>query len=1143
MTKEALRDILQARYDREQWKKCLLALFGAHRMQVYSQPQPKELKGAGQELAQSVCRWGEVRLDDCDDSEALQLYEVVLRDGIQIERSRVKVNQLIADHVRTSSSPNVLVSFSHAPTATNTKWRLSFVGSTEHYNEAGELVEQQTQAKRYTYVLGTPDTHKTAIDRLLGLNPDALGLGDLFKAFSVEKLSSDFFKEYKLHYEAFVADLIANEQSRREFREHLFWNKKVNEKVMQKAMRDFCKKLMGRIIFLYFIQKKGWLGVDTPEDYAQGLGKPDFMQVYFAQVKEKGEAEDFYTSYLSALFFDVLNNPNISHQPFVMPNRSLCYLPYLNGGLFEAKGHDIMDVNFSPELFENFFAFLERYNFTVVEDHLDEQEVAVDPEMLGNIFENLLEDNKDKGTFYTPKAIVSYMTQESLLQYLHTHLPQAPPNALEELVRHKKQGNSEDYFEKHKLQIITLLDKVTICDPAIGSGAFPMGILHEILEIKLTLNWTLDRAEEKKKILQNNIYGVDIEQGAIDIARLRFWLSIIIEQDVPTPLPNLDYKIMQGNSLLQSFEGIDLSFKEANTNAQGQGILYEGMDAKKQEKLEDLVHKFFKTADAFFKNKYRTHINNIIQRHIKDKFNQAENYWTSKRAKAVAKLMASRPSEKASVALQKKNEKAYAKAQKEEQAAIKGLAEVQDKQKRVEELYQYVRHDKPYFIWRLFFKEVFAAGGFDIVIGNPPYIQLQKIKEQAALLAQEGYQTFSKSADIYCLFYEKGFELLKPKGVLSFITSNKWMRARYGKEMRKYFLEKTALIELIDFGDASLFETATTYTNILLASKQTVLMQKPKVFDLSKNLKPNLELRENLEANKDFVADFSEEYFLTPSYGFSMISQAMKKKGVLLKNWNLSINYGIKTGFNEAFIIDKETKDKLITTNSKNKEVIKPMLIGRNIKRYSIDFQDLWLINTHNGIKEDNIQPIDVKKDYPEIYSYLKQFEKELTKRYDKGAHWTNLRNCAYLKDFEKPKIIFPNLQAQNKFTYDDQGMYINAPAVFVPTEDKSLLAILNSKLIWYFLTNIAVVRNGGFIEVKPQFFEQIPIPQIPQADQAPFEAKVDAIMAAKAAGQDSSALEAEVDMMVYRLYGLGYAEVKIVDPDFGLSEAAYREG
>ena len=458
------------------------------------------------------------------------------------------------------------------------------------------MVEQTNNARRYTYLLGPGQACRTPADRLRQLATEAdVSLDTLVKAFEVEVLSKEFFKEYKRHYLLFCDELMGSN-----FKKSVFNGD-------EKAIRDFVKKLLGRLVFLYFVQKKGWLGASST---AYADGDQGFIMKLF---QASGANATFYPVWLSRLFFETLNEERTGDL-FTMPDGQKVCIPFLNGGLFDRDAHDAAkyQLTLPAGLFHQarhaddpagrgFLDFLDSYNFTVQEDSPDEHVVAVDPEMLGNIFENLLEDNKDKGAFYTPKEIVHYMCRESLIEYLDTRLnvfevalgspgkglavgavPTAKAGQLAltttenrgnvqrtELEKFVREKVANDFIRQHAKQIDELLDTVKICDPAIGSGAFPMGLLHEIYLCKLVLKDLTQvqhgslfherdhladpgsyHAGVKLGIIQNSIYGVDIERGAVDIARLRFWLSLVVDEDRPRPLPNLDYKIVVGNSLV-----------------------------------------------------------------------------------------------------------------------------------------------------------------------------------------------------------------------------------------------------------------------------------------------------------------------------------------------------------------------------------------------------------------------------------------------------------------------------------------------------------------------------------------------------------------------------------------------------------------
>jgi hypothetical protein len=422
--------------------------------------------------------------------------------------------------------------------------------------------------------------------------------------------------------------------------------------------------------------------------------------------------------------------------------------------------------------------------------------------------------------------------------------------------------------------------------------------------------------------------------------------------------------------------------------------------------------------------------------------------------------------------------------------------------------------------------------GFNIVIGNPPYIQLQKNQGKLAKLYKEqGFQTFERTGDIYCLFYEKGIELLKDYGILCYITSNKWMRAGYGEKTRAFFCQHRPL-QLIDLG-SGIFESATVDTNILIIQKTP---QKPqhyalKALDISKE--KHLDSLDTFQNRWITLKNLSAESWMISNPIEQRIKEKIERIGKPLKDWDIQINYGIKTGFNEAFIIDGATKERLIAQDPKSAEIIKPLLRGRDIKRYKAEFADLWLINSHNGIREKGIPRIDVKKDYPAIYAHLKQYEPQLKKRQDKGDHWTNLRNCAYLEEFEKEKIIYPNMTLFLPFIYDDIGYFINDKGFILSSNAislKFLVGYFNSRLAHRWIRENCPELQGGTRELRKIFFENIPIPMLSESEQKPIVALVEKILAGKERGEDTTGLEREIDELVYGLYGLSAEEIAVVE-------------
>ncbi|MBD5209560.1 MAG: N-6 DNA methylase [Bacteroidales bacterium] len=475
--------------------------------------------------------------------------------------------------------------------------------------------------------------------------------------------------------------------------------------------------------------------------------------------------DNFLDGVLEPLFFEVLNTDKPYRTAVAKSLPGIDNIPYLNGGLFARDEIDERTCVFPEDIFKRLFDFLDSYNFTIDENDTDDAEIGIDPEMLGRIFENLLEDNKDKGAFYTPKEIVDYMCRESIIAYLITGIPERSHKLIRNFV---ETLDASDLDEKQRSYIRKQLQTVKICDPAIGSGAFPMGLVNLLSKLYVAMKADTDTAKMKRHIMEQNIYGVDIEQGAVDIARLRFWLAMIVEEKEAIPLPNLHFKIMQGNSLLESYNGANLADL---TKISGQSSLFDS-DNSEREALISSLKSYYKTSDHAKRDKLFNDIINNVRRQLFDK----------------------------GITLQ---------AGKDPSA------------------------NSDFFLWHTWFTDVFTSGGFDIVIGNPPYIQLQKSLGITAidkkgkeydmklgdLYKDANFATFEKTGDIYCLFYELGNKMLKDGGHLCYITSNKWMRAGYGERLRSYLSKSTNPKILIDFGGIQIFDSATVDTNILLIQK------------------------------------------------------------------------------------------------------------------------------------------------------------------------------------------------------------------------------------------------------------------------------------------------------------------------------------
>ena len=531
-TPDSMRNLFQSSFNLAQWYSFLQHFFNA-----------TELKSSPERIIENTSDEGYYLGNiDTTDSYRIGLFQYNIHQG-SVANKRVGLRNLVKPFLRYEFDAALVVFDS------GDHWRLSFIC---------DIKGEATSPKRYTYVFGCPDLlYRTPIERFNFLKKKGISFENLKTAFSVEALSDEFFDKYREQY----ADFIQYITGKRFVKVGSKWEEKVlgepNTALMQafdhneKKIRDYVKKMMGRITFLHFLQRKGWM-----------CGDLNYMQNMFENSAYKN---DYLDSVLEPLFFGILNTKPAEREALFTNygwDKSLLNewkdIPYLNGGLFERDEEDEPESRFPADYFKRLFQFFSEYNFTIDENDPNDAEVGVDPEMLGKIFENLLEDNKDKGAFYTPKEIVRYMCQESLIAYLETNTSVAK-DKIRQFVLSPEVGVA-DIPENKKSKLLAALEEVKICDPAIGSGAFPMGLLNELLHCREVLSGEhYDRAEIKKSIIQNNIYGVDIEKGAVDIARLRFWLSIVVDEETPSPLPNLDYKIMQGNSLIESFMGVDLS--------------------------------------------------------------------------------------------------------------------------------------------------------------------------------------------------------------------------------------------------------------------------------------------------------------------------------------------------------------------------------------------------------------------------------------------------------------------------------------------------------------------------------------------------------------------------------------------------------
>ena len=723
-TPDSLRNLFQSSFNLAQWYGFLQHFFNA-----------TELKSTPERIIENTSDEGYYLGNiDTTDSYRIGLFQYNITKG-SVANKRVGLRNLVKSFINPTwgEFDAALVVFDSGD-----HWRLSFIC---------DIKGEATSPKRYTYVFGSDDLlYRTPIERFNFLKKKGISFENLKTAFSVEALSDEFFDKYREQY----ADFIQYITGKRFVKVGSKWEEKVlgepNAALMQafghneKKIRDYVKKMMGRITFLHFLQRKGWM-----------CGDLNYMQNMFENSAYKN---DYLDSVLEPLFFGILNTKPAEREALFTDygwDKSLLNewkdIPYLNGGLFERDEEDEPESRFPADYFKRLFQFFSEYNFTIDENDPNDAEVGVDPEMLGKIFENLLEDNKDKGAFYTPKEIVRYMCQESLIAYLATNTSVAK-DKIRQFVLSPEEGVA-DIPENKKPKLLAALEEVKICDPAIGSGAFPMGLLNELLHCREVLSGEhYDRAEIKKSIIQNNIYGVDIEKGAVDIARLRFWLSIVVDEETPSPLPNLDYKIMQGNSLIESFMGVDLSkltYEKEYKKDKGEISLFDDEKNRLQKTVSHLLTSYYSCSDHDRKVKLQQEISDTINKQLEA---QAYNPEILRELRTI------------------------------------NLAE-----------------NNKFFLWHTWFSDVFDRDdkeGFDIVIGNPPYganiDELVPLYERLYPKTSHGYK------DIYKYFYDFGLSICKKEGSLCYITPNTFLRQpRYG-DLRRVLLEYN-ITQILDLGE------------------------------------------------------------------------------------------------------------------------------------------------------------------------------------------------------------------------------------------------------------------------------------------------------------------------------------------------------
>mgnify|MGYP000267413461 CR=1 FL=1 len=1024
--KETFKRLFQSKFNLSKWQMLLQDYFHADKVRVSPEALDEDAEDRkGYFLGSMTTR----------DNYELGFFYYEMEDG-SVLRRKVGLRNLIR--------PYLGYGFDAALAVFNDgiNWRLSLIC---------DLKEDATSTKRFTYVFGDEKAYyKTPVSRFVDLQKKANEFLEIKKAFSVEALSDDFFAAYRKQYAEFVKFLTGKEYVKKG---NKWMEQETGEPDVQyftsfkeddKLVRDYIKKMMGRIVFLYFLQSKGWLA-----------GNLHYMHDLFYDASDEVK-EDFLDKVLEPMFFGLLNTKpeDRSSAPLVngvgvkyIPNAD--EIPYLNGGLFQQEKIDEVDSVFPAGMFQSLFDFFDSYNFTIDENDPNDAEVGVDPEMLGKIFENLLEDNKDKGAFYTPKEIVRYMCQESLTAYLQTGIEDA--EVKEHIANFVKTNDVEELggaSSELAMSIDRKLIDVKICDPAIGSGAFPMGLLRELYACRKSIEiFEEDNAADiKRHIIQNNIYGVDIEKGAVDIARLRFWLALIIDEKEPMPLPNLDFKIMQGNSLLESYKGVDLDvtskkLKTGKDTKKTRGVLSLGFEETDVQKtIQDLVKSYFSITDHTLRAQRRQQIDKYVKDYIK--------------------------------------------------VCAEGNHEVQD---AVDELE--IPNDQ-FFLWHTYFADVFEQGGFDIVIGNPPYNEVRDLDKEL----QESYkkslfyaQAKGGRLNLFQFFYPLSLYILKSYGICSFITQNSILAEESAIGNRKMIFSDSLVLKVDSFPERDnvrlrVFESVKMSVAILLIRKQTNIVDQ--TFHVNVWKDKFMSSKSILKISKQEIMQVYPNDLVIPicdNIRWNILSK-MRRVGIF------SINA-------QAGEIDM-TKYK---SNFSQDKIAYRVVTGAQVLRYRLT-------------------------DTPSQGSVL----------YLKKADLSESRYAA----FEQERIVMQRITGVDskiriiatmlpKCTYcANSTNYISGCSNQIDL--LYLLGVLNSKSINFFFKQTSTNTNVTSKEIAK-------FPILVNVNSISVITKlVKEILDLKQRMFDTSALENQIDFLVYHLYGLTYDEVLIVDPETPISREEY---
>lgn len=1077
------------------------------------------------------------RLGTYTDStgDKLDVLIVHLERDAALERARTMQRNFVAWYLKNRGEKDAAMVAYHADNMED--WRFSFVRM-EYKQEIAEsgrvrVHEELTPARRYSFLVGKNEPNHTAQEQIVPILQEDrvnLTLGDLEKAFSVETVTKQFYLDYRGLFEKLMEELdgILRKDS------------KVGSEFKEKSIDtiNFAKKLLGQIVFLYFLQKKGWLGVgkDAKGNFKQwGTGPKNFMRQLFE--KKYLKYDNFFNKVLEPLFYEALASEHTNNY-FSLFN---CKIPFLNGGLFEPIGNynwQETDILISNSVFAEIFDTFDRYNFTVREDEPLEKEVAVDPEMLGKVFENLLPENlrKGQGAYYTPREIVHYMCQESLINYLTTECDGViSRDDIDNFIRKGEFAIEHDVAKEegtksYKYQVpksirknAQLLDKklqaVKICDPAIGSGAFPVGMMHEIVNARNILTTYLDNKnkvdrntyEFKRHCIQKSLYGVDVDPGAIDIAKLRLWLSLVVdEEDYHTikPLPNLDYKIMQGNSLVEDFHGISLDMqkdKETDAGLFGRNNNLERLVSKLHQKQNALFNATHPMDKKLRKSEVENAIMNIFHHELKQ---QKANYFKElENIEETANRLPKAEDRKRYYTIEKT--KLDKRHNFSFEAVENDLREMTHGNK--------VRN---FFPWKLYFADVFRKkGGFDIVVANPPYVKKEHLDRNTIAQLENAFTELGSnkekpwSDDLYVHFIFKGTELTKAFGLMTFITNDSFIGLASKVRVRKLLLNYD-LIQLIRCPEKT-FE-AMIYTAVFVLRKDVSQTQS---YDSGRFNYPSFSYSKLGTVSYQTINSLPHSRFVSYSPILKIYAKLLDAPRV--KDYAKILDTGIHSG---------NVRDKIFF-KEKTKHGLYRMLQGRQIIRYGI----FW-------------DSPSAKYKYCDI-NYKPKKVKGIGRKGKSSKHEEYWHFCGDIENHHQPErllmrqsdddlIVAYHSEKEFGRIYTDNTLFTVLRTDKAKENNISLkytLALLNSCLFNTFYHFLSQEEGKALAQVKVSLVSELPFVIVNQNPIVEMVDKIISLTKSKSFLEHTSKqnkvaeYEKQIDLLVYKLYGLSDKEIATI--------------